>query len=747
MSATKQDATMSDLSVGKPRDRVDGRLKVTGAARYAAEIPTAGILYAVMVMSTIAKGNIEAMDTDAAEKVPGVTSILTPFNAPRLPVEANQRGSRVLSLLQNTTVFYNNQPIGLAIAETLEAATNAADLVKVHYTEETPATKLDQARGEAYSPTDTATGEKPDSLRGDPDGAYAAAAAKIKNIYTTPVEVHNAMEPHATIASWDDSGTKLTVYDSTQGVFGVQGTLARVFGIDPANVRCVAYFIGGGFGGKGSAWSHVPLAAMAAKLMKQPVKLALSRAQMFGMVGYRPETEQTVSIAADRTGKLVSIWHDVLTQTSTFDVFVEPSAVTTRMLYSCPNVGTSHSLTQLNYGTPTYMRAPGESSGTFALETAIDELAVELGIDPLAFRIQNYAESDENQNKPFSSKGLRACYAEGSKRFGWERRSAVPRSKSTPDGLLIGHGVATATYPANLWPSNAKARYLADGSANVLAGTQDIGTGTYTILGQIAADAMGIPVEKIQVDIGDTDLPQTPGSGGSATAASTGSAVLAAGRAAKLAVIAAAVADMSSPLYGLAADGVDITDGRIVSNADRTKGEAVATLLARQKLPYIEATMSSETDPATQMYSKHSFGAVFTEVHVDPDLGMVRVNRVTGVYSVGKLLNAKTGRSQLIGGIVFGIGMALMEETQIDPRSGRVLNADLAEYRVPVSLDVPEIDVTVVNEVDPYVNPLGIKGIGEIGITGVVASIGNAVYNATGIRVRSLPITLDKLLS
>jgi xanthine dehydrogenase YagR molybdenum-binding subunit len=736
---------VQDHSVGQPRDRVDGRLKVTGGARYSAEIPTTGVLYGVLVMSTVPSGTIRSMDTSAASREPGVRLIFTPFNAPRLPKLPKGGNNRVLSLLQDTTVYYNNQPIGLVVADSLEAAEYAADLVKVQYAQQKPKNLLDEERANAYTPQ-KANRESSTSLRGDPDSAYASAQTTIKNVYSTPMENHNPMEPHATIASWDATGSKLTVYDATQGVFGVQSTLAHIFQLEPANVRCVSYFIGGAFGCKGGVWSQVPLAVMASRQLKQPVKVVLSRAQMFGMVGYRPETEQTIALGADTTGKLVSIRHDVLTQTSTFDEFVEPSAVATRMLYSCPNVETSHQLVRLNRGTPTYMRAPGESSGSFAIETAIDEMAVKLGVDPLDFRLENYAEKDENENKPFSSKLLRQCYEDGAKRFGWDQRSATPRSKTTSDGWLIGYGVATATYPANRSQSSAKARYMADGSGYVLAGTQDIGTGTYTILGQIASDAMGIPVDKVRVEIGDTDFPQTPVSGGSMTAASTGSAVLEAGKAARQAVISGAIADSSSPLYGKTADGIDIKDGRIFLTGDTTVGEDVSALIRRQTLPYIEAKATSQSGPDAENYSKHSFGAVFTEVHVDPDLGMVRVNRVTGVYSVGKLLNAKTGRSQLIGGIVFGIGMALLEETLMDARSGRVVNADLAEYHLPVNRDVPVIDVSAVNEEDLIVSPLGGRGIGEIGITGIVASIGNAVYNATGTRVRSLPITLDKLL-
>jgi xanthine dehydrogenase YagR molybdenum-binding subunit len=736
-------------SVGQPKDRVDGRLKVTGGARYSAEMPVAGVAYAVLIMSTIANGRVMAMDTSDAQSQPGVLSVITPFNAPRLPQNPSSSGAgaarpqgRVLQLFQDRDVHYNNQPIGVAVAETLEAATHAARLVRVQYAPMKPVTQIDKASRHDYAPK-SANREPTDTLRGDPDTAWNAAKIRTDEVYTTPIENHNPMEPHATIAVWE--GDHLTVYDATQGIFGVQSTLARIFHIPNENVRCVSYFVGGGFGCKGSVWSHVPIAAMAAKQVGRPVKLVLEREQMYGMVGYRPVTEQTITLSAAPDGTLTSTTHDVQTQTSTFDEFVESSAAATRLLYSCPNVGTSHRLARLNYGTPTFMRAPGESSGTFALEVAMDELAYELKMDPIALRLKNYADVDEQEKKPFSSKTLRECYRQGAERFGWDRRTAEPGSMKTPDGLLIGMGMGTATYPARRSPASATARIMADGSGYALAGSQDIGTGTYTVMTQVAADALGLPADRVRFELGDTKMPQTPVSGGSQTAASVGTAVMEAGQAARQQAIALAVADAASPLSGLDPSAVTVQDGRLISTADPTHGETYAQLLARHNLPFLEATIQTKRDSAADAYATHSFGAVFAEVHVDPDFGTVRIARITGAYGVGRRLNEKTARSQLLGGVVFGVGMALLEQTMIDPRNGRVMNADLAEYHVPVNADVPEIDIVFVDETEPVVDPLGIKGVGEIGITGVVGAIANAVYHATGTRVRDLPITLDKV--
>ncbi|MEO7715232.1 MAG: xanthine dehydrogenase family protein molybdopterin-binding subunit [Capsulimonas sp.] len=742
----------TDAAVGKPMDRVDGRLKVTGGAKYAAEFPLPNLAHAVMITSTIAKGRVAKMDTSAADAAPGVIKVLTPMNAPRLPNDpsyspggaSGRPQDRKLSVLQNSAVYYTNEPIGLVIAETLEQAMHAAALVQVEYKEEKPALNMGREKKNAYKPK-AANQEPTDTHRGDIASGQRDASRRVEQTYTTPMENHNPMEPHATTAVWDGDD-RLTVYDATQGVFGVQNVLSRIFALPKSNVRCVSYFVGGGFGCKGSVWSHIPLAAMAAKSVGRPVKLSLTRAQMFGMVGYRPQTEQDLMVAAKSDGAITASRHASWSNTSTFDEFVEPTAAVTRILYESPAQETSHRLVRLNYGTPTFMRAPGESPGTFAIETAMDELAYSLKMDPVQLRLKNYAEADPESKKPWSSKSLRECYKVGSEKFGWDKRMPEPRSMTAPDGRLLGMGMASATYPVRRSAASALARLLPDGTAYVQAGTQDLGTGTYTIMTQIAADALGLPVERVRFELGDTEMPETPVSGGSQTAASTGSAVKQAGLAARDQAVQMALADPSSPLHGMSAADLDVKNGMIFVKAQPDKGETYAELIARQKLPKIEAKTQSKPGEEKNQYAMHSFGAVFVEVLVDPDLGEIRLNRIVGAYGAGKILNAKTGRSQLIGGIVYGVGMAMMEHTIPDPRTGRIVNRDLGEYHVPVNADIPDIDITFVDEVDTIINPVGAKGIGEIGITGVVAAIGNAVYHATGVRVRDLPITLDKII-
>ncbi len=737
-------------SVGQPLDRVDGRLKVTGGAKYSADMPVADVVYAVLVMSTIARGTITGIDTREAEAQPGVIQVITPANALRLPQQPASPGGkaarpqeRILQMLQDPKVLYQNQPVGVVVADTLERAAYAASLVTFQYDAQTPRTVLDKEKKNAYKP-EKANQDPTDSKRGDLGAGMSQASAKVEQTYVTPVENHNPMEPHATLSVWN--GDQLTVYDATQGIFGVRKVLSKTFGMPIDNVRVVSHFLGGGFGCKGSAWSHVVISALAAKQVGRPVKLVLERRQMFGPVGYRPRTEQNLQLGAMSGGTLTGARHDVYTQTSTFDEFVESSAGVTRMLYATPNEETSHRLVRLDAGTPTFMRAPGESTGTFALESAMDELAYALPMDPIALRLKNYAEKDPEEGKPWSSKSLRECYRVGAAQFGWEKRTPAVGSMRTADGKLIGWGMATATYPVRRSKSSAMARLLPDGTAYVQAGTQDLGTGTYTVMTQTAADALGLPPERVRFELGDTDMPETPVSGGSQTAASTGSAVQAAGKAARAQAVALAVADPASPLFGLPADAVDVAESRMSSKIDAAKSETYADLIARQKLPFIEAKTDSGPGAEKDEYAMHSFGAVFAEVVVDPDFGEVRIKRIVGVYGVGNILNAKTARSQLLGGVVFGIGMALLEETMTDTRLGRVMNADLAEYHIPVNADVPEIDITFVPETDPYVNPLGVKGIGEIGITGTVAAIASAVYHATGKRVRDLPITLDKVM-
>ncbi len=688
-------------------DRVDGRLKVTGAAKYSAEMPAANMSYAVIVQSTVANGRITKIDTRNARAVSGVIEILTHENAPKVQ-NATPPGGRVLTLLQDALVRYNGQPIALVIADTLEHATEAADRVKATYTSTKPVTSMKASDG--YAPKG-GQGRQPDSLKGDVVAGLAQADVRIEHTYSTPIENHNPMEPHGTVAVPD--GDKLTVYDATQYVIGDRDTIAKTLGLPPENVRLVCYFTGGGFGSKGSAWSHVPLAAMAARVVQRPVKLVLSRRQMYGPVGARPETEQKIALGAMRDGTLTAIRHESTSHTSRFEDFLEPAAMQTRILYESPNIETKHRLVKLDVGTPTYQRAPGHATGTYALESALDELAVALNMDPLALRLKNYAEKDPESGNPWSSKSLRECYRVASEKFGWSKRIAKPGSLR--DGnAMIGYGMATATYPTNRQKASAIV-YLTERNGKVHAlvqtATQDIGTGTYTVMTQVAADALGLPVEQVRFELGDSRMPPSPVSGGSMTAASTGSAV-----------------------------------NDVCKEARR---QLDAQIAAGRSLAQNPLTVTKDSAPGAerQQYSMHSFGAVFAEVRVDRDLGEIRVPRIVGAYGAGRILNAKLAHSQLVGGVVWGVGMALEEETIVDRKTGRYLNADLAEYHVPVNADIGELDVSFVDEDDKVVNPIGVKGIGEIGITGVAAALANAVYNATGVRVRDLPITLDKVMA
>jgi xanthine dehydrogenase YagR molybdenum-binding subunit len=733
-------------SVGAPINRVDGRLKVTGGAKYAAEFAVPNVAYAVIVTSTIAKGRVQRMDTSGAERAPGVLAVLTPQNAPKLPKPdqaTGQRGMRVPTLMQDDLVHYNGQPIGLVIADTFEHAMAGVGLVKVTYVEERPALDIANTPLAPANAVRSVGGGGKATHHGDVTAGFAEADVKVEHTYTTPFENHNAMEPHNTMAVWD--GDKVTLYDSTQGIFSVRSGVARTFGIPQENVRVVSYFTGGGFGSKGGPWSHVFLAAMAAKHISRPVKLALTRRQMFGPSGGRAHTTQRVTLGSKKDGTLTAVRHDTVATTSMLEDFLESSGVATRMLYESPNIETDHDLVRLNVGSSTFMRAPGESTGSFALESAMDELAIALQMDPIELRLKNYAEKDPESGKPWSSKSLRECYRVGAERFGWSRRNAAPRSMS--DGRwLIGYGMATATYPARQQAASCITRILPDGRALVRAGSQEIGCGTYTVMAQVAADALGLPVDRVRFELGDTDLPPTPPSVGSLTASSTGPAVNAAAVAARDKLVQMAIADSASPLHGARQDDVRAADGKLSLASDGTKSETFEGLIARNGGQPVEARVDLKPSADQQAYSMHSFGAVFSEVRVDRDLGLIRVRRVVGVYGGGKILNAKTASSQMIGGIVWGISQALFEETHIDPRSGRYVNADLAEYHVPVNADIGSIDITFVEEKDPYVNPIGVKGVGEIPIVGVAASIANAVYHATGKRVRDLPITLDKLL-
>ena len=734
-------------TLGQPISRTDGRAKVTGKARYAAEHPLPRMAHAILVTSTIASGRIIAMNTALIAKMPGVLLVMTHLTAPRLPAggkagAGSPPAGRILNLLQDDRIYYNNQPVAIVVADTLEHATAAAQQMRIDYRKETVQNDFSQAKTTLHQPK-KAKDEEANTRRGDIETGKRSAAALIEATYTTPIEHHNPMEPHATIAAWD--GDQLTLYDATQYVSGVRTTVSKTLGIAPEKVRVICPYVGGGFGCKGSTWSHVVLTAMAARAVGQPVKLALERPQMFGPVGHRPHTEQHFMLAGDANGKFTAMQHDVIASTSFMEDWLETAALTTRMLYDCPNQQTSHRLARINTGTPTFMRAPGEASGTFALESAIDELSYALHLDPIQLRLQNYAEKDPESGKPWSSKALRECYRSGAERFDWSRRTPQPRSMQK-DGMLIGLGMATATYPANRSQAAASATILPDGSAVVRSGTQDLGTGAYTVMTQVAADALGLPLEKVRFELGDTTLPKAPVSGGSQSTASVAPAVRAAANAARLQLVKLALADAGSPLAGMDIENILVENGWLISRTDTQRREPFAAVIGRHGGQPIEVTIDAKPGDEKKKYALHSFGAVFAEVHVDPDLGVIRVVRVVGSYGIGRLLNKKTGHSQLMGGVVWGIGMALLEKTEMDTRYGRAVNGNLAEYHVPVNADIGEIDIIVVDDDDQYINSLGAKGIGEIGITGVCAAIANAVFHATGTRVRDLPITLDKVM-
>jgi xanthine dehydrogenase YagR molybdenum-binding subunit len=713
--------------------RYDAFAKVTGRAKYAAEFPVKNVAHAYVVQATIPAGVVASIDDAAASRASGVHSIITPFNAPKLAELGN------VNVLQDATVFYSGQPIAVVVARSLPEARSAAALLRITYKEQAAKLDFNGLMGDARPPKRGGT-----SRRGDPVASLAKATVTVDQTYSTPLQNHNPMEPHATIATWD--GDKLNVYDATQGITGVQQGLARAFSIPQTNVHVECPYTGGGFGCKGYVWSNTLLAAMAAKVAQRPVKLVLDRTQMFGPVGSRPNTSQHIKLAASADGKLLLQQHDSTCYTSFISDWVESAAAQTTLLYDSESLSTTHLVVPLNLGMGTWMRAPGEATGSVGLEIALDELAEKLNIDPIQLRLINYAEKDPRQGKPWSSKHLREAYAQASERFGWSKRTAQP-GQHREGNKFIGYGMATANYGAGRSPSSAVVRILPNGRVFVGIGTQDIGTGTYTILAQTAALALGMDPSLVDVKLGDTNLPRSGGSGGSTTAASVCPAVYDAAAQAKLKLAQLAIGDAQSPLHGATAEDFDIKDGKVYLKSAPDKSEAIAALLARNGGTPVEATATSELAKDRESFTSHSWGAVFAEVAVDADTHMVQVRRLVATYDIGTLLNDKTGLNQLTGGLVWGISMALHEEAIIDKKYGRTVNENFAEYHVPVNADVHEIDVTCLNIPDYKFNPLGARGIGEIGITGTAAAIANAIYNATGKRVRDLPITLDKLMA
>jgi xanthine dehydrogenase YagR molybdenum-binding subunit len=733
-------------NIGQPLTRRDGVLKVKGEARYAADHHPPGTLYAVLAVSSIARGRVTFLDVPAAKGHPGVVEVMTPANRPPLAEDPDAKTNPFmfrLDLLQNDRVRYANQSIAVVIAETLEAATEGAALLSPRYETEPARVGLDA--DESFVPPAVGIGNPSEVRHGDVAAGLTKASKRIEATYETCAQYHNAMEPHAIVAAWH--GDTLSVDTPSQGLAMAQGRIAGLFGISPANIHIRSPFLGGGFGSKGFISGPQLLGILAARMVGRPVKLVLSRAQMYGPVGHRAPTRQRLRIGTDGEGRLTAIDHHAKTVTSSFDDFYEPAADASHTLYASPAIATSHEAVRIDTGTPLFMRAPGEATGSIALESAIDEAAWACGIDPLAFRIKNYAEVEPISGKPFSSKALRECYAQGAERFGWSKRPLAPRQLRDEAGCLVGWGMGTATFPALMFQAEARAVLRSDGTGLVETGAHDMGQGAWTAFAQIAADGLGLDLERTEFKAGTSDLPDAGIAGGSAHTATAGMAIHNAGAAviAKLADLA--TGNERSPLFGAGNAGVVARDGRLFRRDDETRSESYADILTRAGLTQIEARGSGAPDPAAQSaYAMHAHGAVFAEVKVDPDLGQIRVTRLVGAFAAGRVINPRLVRSQFFGGMIWGVSFALHEEAIMDRRSGRMLNADFAEYHVPVNADVPSLEALMIDEHDPHVNALGIKGVGEIGITGSAGAIANAVWHAAGIRVRRFPIRIDDLV-
>ncbi|MFD2720897.1 xanthine dehydrogenase family protein molybdopterin-binding subunit [Hymenobacter monticola] len=740
-----ENSSLASPATGEPLNRVDGRQKVTGQARYAAEHAVPGHVHGVLVVSTIARGRIRRLDVVAAEQAPGVLRIVSHLNAPKAPgylrpeTAKNPRveGEEIKVFFDNQ-LHFSNQPVALAVAETLEQAQYAASLIRVEYEAALHQTDLTKSLAQNMAPKKEA-----EYSRGQPD-AYKTAPVHIEQEYRTPLQVHNPMEMHAVVALWE--GETLTVYTKTQGPKLAQQDLMRMFQLPAESVRVHSEFVGGAFGGSSRIWPPEVAAILAAKLVGRPVKLMNRREHEFNLVGYRPQSMQRIGLGARPDGTLVGLTHRAYGNTSRYEQFVERIVHPTKTAYAVPNLNTHYRLVPLDLSTPAWTRGPGETSGSFALESAMDELAVALNMDPLALRLKNYADRDPETGKPWSSKHLRQCYERGAALFGWSKRTAAPRSMQT-DGYLVGWGMSTGIYKAERQAASARARLLPDGTLLVQSATADTGPGTATIMTQIAADASGVPAASIRFELGDAAFPEAPLQAGSHTATSVGSAVHEVCAALKKQLLDLAASVPGKALGKVGPEGLMIENGFIISTKKNGRRLSFGEVLKQHGLPVLEVTQKAEKSPEMENYSGKSFCANFVEVRVHPLTREVRVSRVVSVVDAGRVLNAKTARSQVLGSVVWGIGLALMEEARLDHRYGRVVNHDLADYHVPVQADVPNIEVEFINEPDPVLDPIGAKGLGEIGLVGFTAAVANAVYHATGRRVRDLPITPDKLLT
>ncbi|MFC7883043.1 xanthine dehydrogenase family protein molybdopterin-binding subunit [Streptomyces sp. NPDC057376] len=725
-------------AVGAPLSRVEGRLKVTGKAPYAAEHDIKGVVHAVIVDASIGRGRITSIDTRDALAQPGMLAVIHHGNAPKLPYKDNPAsnnppGGRRLRVFQDDKVLFHGQPIAVVVATTLEAAQHGASLVKVAYDAQKPSTDLTKAK--ADKPTKYA--------RGDAAAALRSAPVRIDATYQMARNHHNAMEPHATIAHW--SGNNLTVWDKTQWVVGTQTELSTVFGLPADSVRVISPYVGGAFGSGLRCWPHTIIAALAARETRRPVKLVLKRKQQYFNTGFRPSYEYRLKLGSNRQGRLTAMAHEMDAETSSYETFTESILMPGQMLYSTPNVCQAYRTVPLDVNTPLYMRGPGFATASFVIESAMDELAAKLGIDPIELRRRNEPSEDESKNLPFSTRRLRECYTTGARQFGWDQRRAKPRSRREGD-WLIGMGMAAGVYDTARMPAQARIRLNADGTAVVDAAASDMGPGTYTSQTQVAADALGLTMRTVTFRLGDSLFPPTPPHGGSMTMASVGSAVLDGCNQVRRQAIKLAVEDRQSPLYGVDAEDIVVRGGRLHTKDNPARGETYKSLLTRNRRSHLEADGAYAGPAAKERHSFYAYNATFAEVAVDATLGLVRVRRMLGVYDAGRIISPKLAESQAIGGITGGIGTALLEHTVTDHRDGRIVNANLADYLVPVNADVPDIQAIYLDGEDREADPLGVKGLGEVVHVGVAPAIANAVFNATGHRVRQLPITAEALL-
>jgi xanthine dehydrogenase YagR molybdenum-binding subunit len=728
--------------IGTATSRVDGPAKVTGQAKYAGEFNATGLVYCSIVESSIAKGRIVRIDTTEARRVEGVLDVLTHENRPRMAGADNawkddvapQEGSPFRPLYDDQIKF-SGQPIALVLAEEWEIASYAASLVSIEYERQAFVTDLYKQRDQAF------VVKKPDKPHGDAAKAFAAAQVRHQAEYFIPTEHHNPMELFASTVIWEGGG-KLTVYDKTQGVQNVQRYLCGVFEKEPDEVRVMSQYVGGAFGSGLRPQYQVVLASLAALALQRSVRLVLTRRQMYGL-GHRPATIERLALGAKADGTLDAITHEAIAVTSQFEEFSRNDTGWAARLYKSANANYVHRLARLDVPTSCDMRAPGAASGVYALECAMDELAAALTLDPVELRLRCYSDRDQNEDVPYTSKELRECYRQGAEAFGWDERKSKPRSMR--DGSeLVGWGMATGVWEALQMQAAARIVLTANGHAEVSCAASDIGTGTYTILAQVAADTLGLPIENICIKLGDSSLPQAPVEGGSWMAASASHAVAATAEEVRKELLALAKAIKGSPLAEAKLEDTMLADGKIVSKRDASRAVSIVEAMQHGVVDRIEQEKTNSfSDDSSHARNTHS--AVFAEVKVDEQLGVIRVTRVVNAVAAGRILNTKTAHSQVMGGVVWGIGMALHEETVFDHRFGRIMNSNIAEYHVPVNADVHDIKVIFVDEPDEIINPMGIKGLGEIGIVGVAAAIANAIYHATGKRVRDLPITLDKL--